>query len=113
MIEDKWPTAYSVTTDATWVSGAYLVSLWDDNNPGTITYIPSVLRDDNRTSDILYVVPITIYQAYNGWGGKSLYDYNSILPRASKVSFDRPYDHNSGSGLYFSGDYFMVQWLEH
>ena len=31
------------------------------------------------------------YQAYNNWGGKSLYEFNSTGGRATKVSYNRPY----------------------
>ncbi len=31
------------------------------------------------------------WQAYNAWGGRSLYDFNSGGSRANRVSFDRPY----------------------
>jgi hypothetical protein len=39
---------------------------------------------------------VTTYQAYNNWGGKSLYKWNSSdNQRASKVSFNvRPYAGN-------------------
>jgi hypothetical protein len=35
-------------------------------------------------------VPVNTWQAYNSWGGKSLYPFVSAA--AVKVSFDRPYD---------------------
>ena len=48
---------------------------------------------------MVYGLPVSTYQAYNKWGGKSLYTFNSSgdvtvagTPRAVKVSFDRPYD---------------------
>jgi len=71
-----------------------------------------VLRNDAAAADILYQVPIATYQAYNNWGGKSLYDYNSTGGRAYKVSYDRPYDDYSGAGFFFLGDYNMIRWLE-
>ncbi|MCC7451116.1 MAG: hypothetical protein IT324_27130, partial [Anaerolineae bacterium] len=111
MIAANWPVAYTLQTNTTWVSGVYLVWL-SPVGSNTVSYIIFVVRDDSRTSDILYQVALTTYQAYNAWGGKSLYDYNSIGGRATKVSFDRPYDHDDGSGLYFSGDYNMVRWIE-
>src|SRR5438067_690654 len=34
----------------------------------------------------------TRWQAYNSWGGKSLYDFNSLnVVPANRVSFDRPF----------------------
>jgi hypothetical protein len=113
MIEANWPVSYTLQTDATFTSGVYIVWLTQPGQPeGPVSYIVFVIRDDARTSDILYQVPFSTYQAYNGWGGKSLYDYNSIGPRASIVSYDRPYDQNDGSGLFFSGDYNMIRWME-
>jgi hypothetical protein len=39
---------------------------------------------------------VTTYQAYNVWGGKSLYKWGSTeLKRAAKVSFNRPYAANA------------------
>jgi hypothetical protein len=41
---------------------------------------------------ILVQVPVNTWQAYNGWGGKSLYTFNSTNEVAAvKASFDRPY----------------------
>jgi hypothetical protein len=71
-----------------------------------------VVRADETAADILYQIPITTYQAYNNWGGKSLYDFNSVVHRANKVSYDRPYASWSGAGFFFEGDYNMVLWLE-
>ncbi|MFN8451203.1 MAG: DUF6605 domain-containing protein [Anaerolineae bacterium] len=113
MVEAHWPVAYTLQTTTSWTSGIYLVWLTESGvNSNEVSYIIFVVRDDARVSDILYQVPFTTYQAYNSWGGKSLYDYNSVDDRASQVSFDRPYDHDDGSGLFFSGDYNMVRWME-
>ncbi len=49
------------------------------------------MRDDARHSDFLYQQSVSTYEAYNNWGGKSLYDWNSTGGAAMKVSFDRPY----------------------
>jgi hypothetical protein len=51
-----------------------------------------VLRDDSRNADLMMQASVTTYQAYNNWGGKSLYGFNSSNNQpASKVSFNRPY----------------------
>src|SRR5690606_28470543 len=63
-------------------------------------YIIFVVRDDVSSPDLLFQLPVTTYQAYNFWGGKSLYEVGSgsakgwgsgTGKRAHKVSFDRPY----------------------
>jgi len=110
LIECNWQVSYTLQTLNSWVSGVYLVKLIANN--GSVSYIIFVLRDDAAAADILYQVPVATYQAYNNWGGKSLYDYNSTGGRAYKVSFDRPYNNWSGASFFFAGDYNMVRWLE-
>jgi hypothetical protein len=81
-----------------------------------------VVRDDSRNSDVLYGLPFTTYQAYNPYGGKSLYPFNSTgantvagNTEAVKVSFDRPFDYARIGGThdwYTRSDYPLVYWLE-
>ncbi len=68
----------------------------------------------NSQSDAPTVVQIATltYQAYNGWGGASLYDYNSPEGAAASVALDRPYDIFDGLGCLPLGDLQLVQWLE-
>ncbi len=106
----NWPVAYTVQSLTSWVSGAYLAVMTTDNDD--VGYVPFVVRDDSSTADILYQLPIATYQAYNDWGGKSLYDFNSNNGRASKVSYDRPYELVEGAGNFFDGDYQMIRFLE-
>jgi len=61
----------------------------------------------------------TTWQAYNGWGGKSLYNYNSSgidMPvgttRAVEVGFDRPQLCDQGAGLAFDWEIQFVRWQE-
>src|SRR5207245_1840388 len=77
---------------------------------------------DSRSSDLLYGVPFTTYEAYNSAGGKSLYGFNSSGattvsggPQAVKVSFDRPFEEAKAGGShdwYTRSDYSFVYWLE-
>jgi hypothetical protein len=53
----------------------------------------------------------TTWQAYNNWGGASLYDYNSPSGRAPKVGFDRPYRWEVSGGLLW-WDLPLVRFLE-
>ncbi len=109
MIDASWQPSLQIQTDSAWVSGVYLAKLTASD--GSTGYAVFVLRDDSSTADILYQVPVTTWQAYNAWGGKSLYDYNSPDGRASKVSFNRPYD-GSGADAFFNGDLNMIEYLE-
>jgi N,N-dimethylformamidase beta subunit-like protein/uncharacterized protein DUF4082/Big-like domain-containing protein len=119
-------TAFSrtatITTNQDWVSGVYILKLVRDDN-GEYSHALLVVRGDGGHSDVLYGVPTNTYQAYNEWGGKSLYSYNSNPPvtdstanRAVQVSFDRPYQQPGGNAnahdWYTRTDAAWVSWLE-
>lgn len=96
MVECNWTRSYTLTipdnlSDPTdWASGVYLVKL--TGSGGKQNYINFVVRDDKHISDFLFQTSVTTYQAYNNWGGKSLYAANSTNSKpAQKVSFNRPY----------------------
>jgi hypothetical protein len=97
----------SVRIGRRWVSGYYLAVA--RLRSGTGTSIPFVVRSSRRTR-ILVQAAATTWQAYNNWGGKSLYPFNSTGRAAVKVSFDRPY---ATSGLeLISREYPLVRFLE-
>ena len=89
---------------------------------GSDNEILLVVRDDARHSDALYGVSMATYEAYNNYGGKSLYDYNSLgnptiagTVRAVKVSFDRPFEQprsDANTDWYDKTDFPFVYWLE-
>ncbi len=110
MVSPNWSLSRTLSTGADWESGVYLIRLI--TTEGNIGYMIFVLRDDSRPADILYQVPMATYQAYNNWGGKSLYDIQSPGGRAYKVTFDRPYAQWNGAGGFFDGDFNMIRWLE-
>jgi hypothetical protein len=124
LIECNWIASYTLTVPATWTSGVFMVLL--TNAQGYQNYINFVVRDDARRADALFQHPVNTDQAYNnypddGLTGKSLYDFNSNgantiagLPRAVKVSWNRPYSKyvGNGGGFFFSWEYYFVRWLE-
>jgi hypothetical protein len=110
MVALTWPTSYTLQTGADWVTGFYLVKLI--SSAGDVAYLDFVLRDDAGPGDLAYQVAFNTYQAYNNWGGKSLYDFNSSGIPAYKVSYDRPYTTWSGAGALFDGEYNMIRFLE-
>ena len=65
------------------------------------TFIPLVIRDENSSSDFTFVSSVLTWQAYNQWGGRSLYKGADAKreTRAESVSFNRPYD-GDGSGQF-------------
>ncbi len=118
LLECNWTDPYVLTvpnnlTDLTdWASGVYLAKL--TSNPSQLqSYIVFVVRDDARFSDVLFQSSVITYQAYNAWGGKSLYRSNSSggIP-ARKVSLNRPYDDGDGSGQVLFWEYNAIRFLE-
>jgi hypothetical protein len=90
-----WPVTDRVQLPADAVSGYYLASLQltSGQDAGEATKLPFVVRPEpSQRSAVLVQVPVNTWQAYNGWGGKSTYPFNSDNSQsAQKVSFDRPY----------------------
>jgi PKD repeat protein len=115
----NWNTTYTIPASALTVTGVYYVKL-TATDTGIQNYLTFVIRDDNRASKAVLVLPTASYAAYNLWGGKSLYfdkdggaSTVSGTGRAVKVSFNRPlWDPTSFQNHYLGPDFDMVQWLE-
>ena len=117
IVECNWSVSYSLTVPTDWVSGVYFVKL-SLSSPWKESYIVFVVRDDARNSPLLYQSSVATFQAYNEWGGSSLY---TVTPGGQKtgvkVSFDRPYWVNYGAGNFIDfnepgPEIQMVRWLE-
>ncbi|NMN98647.1 hypothetical protein FGL95_26800 [Nocardiaceae bacterium YC2-7] len=99
-----WDPALTVDTTG-WAAGDYLFRLDGDN--GSQQFVPLTVRTPSNEGRIVIVNAVTTWQAYNRWGGYSLYDSPSGKKalRSRAVSFDRPYqaDTMQGAGdfLYF------------
>ena len=106
MRECQWLPSVDVTVGHDWTPGMYMFRLKSDD--GGAHFIPLVVLDD-RHADLLVISAITTWNAYNTWGGASLYDGDG--GRSKVVSFDRPYD-TSGSGHFFGGEFEFVQQVE-
>lgn len=91
LVECDWIDPYEIAVPSTWVSGLYVAKL-TTKDTGKQSYVPFVVRDDVRVATYLVQSSVTTFQAYNNWGGRSLYDFNSVGGvRASRVSLLRPY----------------------
>jgi hypothetical protein len=120
LIECTWISPYVLdvpdAADPTeWLSGFYYVKL--TGSSGKQQFIQFVVRDDARPSDLILADTVTTAQAYNVWGGKSLYgtlaNRSDTANAARKVSFDRPYygDESFGAGYYSDrNDYRFWEW---
>lgn len=110
----NWATTDSFTVGSTWESGYYIAALklTSGEQAGHIHTVPLIVRAPaTRVKSILVQASSNTWQAYNKWGGKSVYSSNSTnLTRASKVSFDRPL-HRDSQRLY-DYDLQLVRFLE-
>ncbi len=116
MIATNWQPGASFTVKSDWTPGAYRIRL--TNSKGFQVILPLIIRDDASTSEYLVVNGFNTYQAYEAWGGTSLYVNN--LPPATSASakrqavvatFDRPYA-NGSDGRYDWLDYGFASWAE-
>jgi len=84
------PWQQSLTVDTSgWVPGFYVLRLHAVS--GWENQIPYVVSSPTTAGTVALVVPVTTWQAYNLWGGYSLYDGPDGDRRSWAVSFDRPY----------------------
>lgn len=112
LIECQWSDPHLLTVPGDWLSGVFLAKLTGEPS-GKQNYIMFVVREDERDSDILFQSAVTTSEAYNDWGGKSLYPFNSTGPHAAKVSFNRPYSAATGANEFLLRfEYQMVRFLE-
>jgi hypothetical protein len=83
-----WPVAVEVPIGADWRSGMYLVTLaaHDVAADRAVGYAMLVVRAGrSRRSRALLAIATNTYNAYNSWGGRSLYT------GGHRVSFERPF----------------------
>ena len=83
-----------ITVARAWTSGYYLAELvlTDGPDAGRGSWVPFIVREPPRQgSAVLVQAPVNTWQAYNDWGGRSLY-FNFNGDGDNHVSFDRPYN---------------------
>ena len=94
-VDAGWPVTDAFHVGSKWVSGYYLVKavLMNGSQAGRSASTYVVVRSAVDDARMLVQVPVNTWQAYNGWGGKSLYPFSSSDgSQAIRVSFNRPYD---------------------
>jgi Domain of unknown function (DUF4082)/Bacterial Ig domain/Bacterial Ig-like domain len=115
---------WSVPSDA--VSGVYFAHIYRTDGTQDESQIPFVVTNNASTSGIVVMTNDETWQAYNDWGGYSLYSgnatdtQNSALDpgRAEQVSYNRPWATRfdavdpSGRTFFFADEYPMIRFLE-
>lgn len=133
----SWPPVGEVVIPPDWPSGLYYART--DAAGGQTLRIPFVVRaaQPSSQSSIVLVIPDVTCEAYNFWGGRSLYGFTSTaalpnsaevwsfgpsldplprhqLPRAFQVAFGRPHresPHNLGGHKWQRWQVPFIQWL--
>lgn len=110
MVYTRWRPSLTVPT-AGWPQGAYLLRL--DAASGAQRYVPITVRSPSTAGKVVLLLGVTTWQAYNLWGGYSLYSGpGGAADRSYAVSFDRPYDQN-GATLFLAFDEPPIALAEH
>jgi hypothetical protein len=123
----NWALSASWAVPTTAVSGVYY-ALLTDVSTGAYSHIPFIVRNDLGNSDIVFKTDDTTWEAYNDYGGNSLYYGNAptgcgaynqyTCGRAYKVSYNRPFNLENESSGYGTSNYIwyaeypMIRWLE-
>lgn len=115
----QWPETLRIPIPADWRSGYYQVNLKATDGGGKFTqrgrrtaesscYFVVRSAAPGTATKILLQLTTNTYNAYNNWGGSSLYAYNGRAGiQGSRVSFDRP-----GGSQFSSWELPFVQWAE-
>ncbi len=119
----NWTTTASWNVPATAVSGLYIAKLTrTTGGPNATSHIPFVVRDDGSTSNIFFKTSDATWEAYNGYGGNSLYIATTVMMpfnHGDKVSYNRPFITRGGNGggganedWFMNAEYPMIRFLE-
>ncbi len=112
MIECHWAPSLQVTVQPGWLQGMYLFKLVASDGT-TDGYVPLCVRDPSSTAAFVVMSAVTTWQAYNTYGGYSLYTSPAGVPGRSRVvSYDRPYQHPDVANDFFGNEFPLVYMAE-
>ena len=122
----NWGVSATWNVPTTAVSGVYFAHIYRTDGTSDENQIPFVVTNNASTSDILFMTSDETWQAYNDWGGNSLYTgtttgspwcCSQLDPqRAVQVSYNRPFatrfDTSYGEDYFFYAEFPMIEFLE-
>ena len=92
----RWPPAYCLEIPYYWSSGVYFAHFRGAGSSTEVLFVVKAAAPGAKCNALLQL-SVTTYQAYNPWGGKSLYEDVTVTDpsvggsqRARRVSFNRP-----------------------
>ncbi|MBV8682444.1 MAG: hypothetical protein JO111_06195 [Caulobacteraceae bacterium] len=103
-----WPPTFADIDTTGWPPGCYYGDVVEMTTAvRDVKACFWVVRNPKRSGRILLRLGTNTYQAYNDWGGHSIYPNDDDENRGLIISFDRPC-----TPSFWEYDVFMVQWLE-
>jgi hypothetical protein len=114
LTECAWHPTLSFTIPPALPSGVYIVKLSAASGESDCLFVVEA----SSRQPLVAQLPTSTYEAYNAWGGDSLYLGGSDTvgvtgtTQGVEVSYDRPYDSVTGAGQFFAHDVAMVRFLE-
>ncbi len=112
----NWAESASWAVPSTAVSGIYFAKLIRTDKSSEGSLVVFVVRNDESHSNLVFQTADTTWEAYNRYGGNSLYvgGPGTDPERAYKVSYNRPLTTRGTTpeDAPFAAEYPMVRWLE-
>jgi hypothetical protein len=109
-----WHPSLTLRVPTSLPSGVYIAQITAERGASDCLFVVQ----SARPQPLLAQLPTSTYEAYNAWGGDSLYPGGSDMvgitgtTQGVTVSYDRPYDSVTGAGQFFARDVAMVWFLE-
>ena len=121
----NWGVSATWNVPATAVSGVYFAHIYNSGDTHE-NQIPFVVTNNASTSNVVFMTSDETWQAYNDWGGYSVYTgdatgspwcCSNLDPgRAVQVSYNRPFatrfDTPGGQDFFFANEFPMIEFLE-
>ncbi|MGI8840439.1 MAG: N,N-dimethylformamidase beta subunit family domain-containing protein [Caulobacteraceae bacterium] len=103
-----WPATWPAIDTRAWRPGCYTCDIVEQTTATRdVRACQWIVANPARSGAVLCRLGTNTYQAYNPWGGHSLYPNGDDERRGLMVSFDRP-----APPSFFEYDAFLVAWLE-
>jgi hypothetical protein len=103
-----WPPTWAGISTHDWAPGCYYADIVEQTTATRdVKAAFWIVNNPARSGAVLARLGTNTYQAYNPWGGHSLYPSDDDEARGLVVSFDRPTPPS-----FFEYDVYLVAWLE-
>jgi hypothetical protein len=103
-----WPPTFAGIDTGGWPPGCYYADIVEQTTATRdVKAAFWIVTNPRRSGAVLARLGTNTYQAYNPWGGHSLYPNDDDETRGLLVSFDRPTEPS-----FFEYDAYLVAWLE-